>query len=374
MKSKLSWIPFVPLALLGCFLKLGQGLLPEGSILGLSNLALEYLYLGCVALIFVFAVTFTAVDKKIAAYYLPRRNIFAGIVGLVLALLLAADGANELFRNFRSGKVDVLGVVGAVLALLSAIVFIVLGLNYVFRRKEGKQFSLLNVIPALYFGIEMILSFVSFTTISIRLADVSRLICYVFATMFFFNYALMLSLTKAKRAVKNCFVFGLPAVAVMLPYGAYHLAFSFNSESIMDNVQPLELLMLGLFVLCVLIEISVHVKSEEELEFVTDDIPKIDVSKEKVEGFIASNQSEDDNDTEQVQDTSVLESRDTEDFLYQEQAREDEEEEDSEEKKAEAANFLTEVYEDDEDDRPKDYESRLDEIDKLILEINNQAD
>ena len=374
MKSKLSWIPFVPLALLGCFLKIGQGLLPEGSILGLSNLALEYLYLGCVALIFVFAVIFTAVDKKIAAYYLPRRNIFAGIVGLVLALLLAADGANAIFRNFSSGKVDVLGVVGAVLALLSAIVFIVLGLNYVFRRKDGKQFSLLNVIPALYFGIEMILSFVSFTTISIRLADVSRLICYVFATMFFFNYALMLSLTKAKRAVKNCFVFGLPAVAVMLPYGAYHLAFSFSSESIMDNVRPLELLMLGLFVLCVLIEISVHVKSEEELEFVTDDIPEIDVSKEKVEGFIASNQGEDDNDTEQEQDTSVLESRDTEDFLYQEQAREDEEEEDSEEKKAEAANFLTEVYEDDEDDRPKDYESRLDEIDKLILEINNQAD
>lgn len=374
MKSKLSWIPFVPLALLGCFLKIGQGLLPEGSILGLSNLALEYLYLGCVALIFVFAVIFTAVDKKIAAYYLPRRNIFAGIVGLVLALLLAADGANELFRNFSSGKVDVLGVVGAVLALLSAIVFIVLGLNYVFRRKEGKQFSLLNVIPALYFGIEMILSFVSFTTMSIRLADVSRLICYVFATMFFFNYALMLSLTKAKRAVKNCFVFGLPAVAVMLPYGTYHLAFSFNSESIMDNVRPLELLMLGLFVLCVLIEISVHVKSEEELEFVTDDIPEIDISKEKVEGFIASNQGEDDNDTEQEQDTSVLESRDTEDFLYQEQEREDEEEENSEEKKAEAANFLTEIYEDDEDDRPKDYESRLDEIDKLILEINNQAD
>lgn len=374
MKSKLSWIPFVPLALLGCFLKIGQGLLPEGSILGLSNLALEYLYLGCVALIFVFAVIFTAVDKKIAAYYLPRRNIFAGIVGLLLALLLAADGANAIFRNFSSGKVDVLGVVGAVLALLSAIVFIVLGLSYVFRRKEGKQFSLLNVIPALYFGIEMILSFVSFTTMSIRLADVSRLICYVFATMFFFNYALMLSLTKAKRAVKNCFVFGLPAVAVMLPYGAYHLAFSFNSESMMDNVQPLELLMLGLFVLCVLIEISVHVKREEELEFVTDDIPKIDVSKEKVEGFIASNQGEDENDTEQEQDTSVLESRDTEDFLYQEQEREEEEEENSEEKKAEAANFLTEVYEDDEDDRPKDYESRLDEIDKLILEINNQAD
>lgn len=375
MKSKLSWIPFVPLALLACFLKVGQGVLPEGTVLGLSNLVLEYLYLGCVALILILSFIFTLVDKKIAPYYLPHRNYPAGILGLLLAILLAADGANSLFRSFSSGTVNALSIIGAVLALLSAIVFIVLGLNHTFHKKEGKQFSLLNVIPAVFFGIRMIICFVAFTTVSIRLADVSSLICYILATMFFFNYALMLSLTKAKRAVKNCFVFGLSAVAVMIPYGIYHLAFDFNGENIMENAQPLEILLLGLYILCVLIEISAFVRKADEIEFVTDEVPQVDVSKEKVEGFIASNQGEDDNDAEQILDASSVESRDTDDFLYQEQDRTDDEEEESEEKKAEAANFLTEVLDDDEDDgRPKDYESRLDEIDKLIIEINNQSD
>lgn len=376
MKSKLSWIPFVPLAILGCFLKLGQGFLPEGTVFGQSNLVLEYLYLGCAALILIFAFIFTLADKKIASYYLPHRNYPAGIVGLLLALLLAADGANTLFHCFSSGIVDVLGVIGAVLSLLSAIVFIVLGLNHSFRYKEGKQFSLLNVLPALFCGVRMILSFVTFTTISIRLADVSSLICYVLGTMFFYNYALMLSLTKAKRAVKNCFVYGLPAVAVMVPYGIYHLMFAFNSEIIMDNLRPLEITLLGLYILCVMIEISAFVRRQDEIEFVEDEVPQVDISEEKVEGFIASNQGEDDNDTEQEMDDSVLESRDTEGFLYREQEQDDDEPEESEEKRAETANYLTEITEDSEedDDRPKDYESRLDDIDKLIIEINGQSD
>ncbi|MBQ3286026.1 MAG: hypothetical protein IJH40_10370 [Ruminococcus sp.] len=374
MKSKLSWITFIPLALLGCFLKLVQGFLPEGTLLGLSNLILEYLFLGCVALILIFTFIFTLADKKIAAYYLPHCNYPAGIFGLLSAILLAADGANTLFHSFSSGIVDVLSVISAVLALLSAIVFIVLGLNHSFRYKEGKQFSLLNVIPALFCAVRMILCFVTFTTISIRLADVSSLICYLFATLFFYNYALMLSLTKVKRAVKNCFVFGLPAAAVMVPYGIYRLMFAFNSEVILDNIQPLEITMFGLYILCVLIEISIFVRRQDEIEFVTDDVPRVDISDEKVEGFIASNQGEDDNDTEQVMDESVMESRDTDGFLYQEMQLEDEEPEDSEEKKADADSYLTEIAEEDDDQRPKDYEARLDDIDRLILEINEQSD
>ncbi|MBQ3331433.1 MAG: hypothetical protein IJG87_09680 [Ruminococcus sp.] len=376
MKSKLSWIPFIPLALLGAFLKLAQGLFPEGTVMGLSSLALEYLYLGCAALILIFAFVFALADKETASYYLPHRNYPAGIFGLLLALLLAADGANTLFHSFSSGIADVLSIIGAVLALLSAIVFIVLGLNHSFRYKEGKQFSLLNVLPALFCAVRMVLSFVSFTTISIRLADVSLLISYVFATMFFYHYALMLSLTKAKRAVKNCFVYGLPAVAVMIPYGICRLMFAFNSEVIMDNIRSLEITLFGVYILCVLIEITLFVRKQDEIEFVEDDIPRVDLSEEKVEGFIASNQGEDDNDTEQEQDDSVLEARDTEGFLYQELQQEDEEPEDSEEKKAETENFLTEISEenDEDDDRPKDYESRLDDIDRLIIEINGQSD
>ncbi len=374
MKIKLAWIPFVPLFLAAGFLKLAQGFMPDGGLLGLSALQLDYCYLGACALIFLFTLLFAVLDKQIAQYYLPHKNFPAGLIGILLSLLLAADGGFTIFQVFSSGKISVLEILGAVLSLLSAVVFIVLGLNHSFRYKEGKSLSLINVIPAIFCGVRMILSFVQFTTISIRLADVSSLICYVFATLFFFNYAVVLSLIKTKNALKSCFVFGLPAVAAMIPYGIYHLVFRFDSEFILRNAQPLEMLLFGLYILFVLIEITRFVRSKEEITLIEEEeTPVVNVAAEKVEGFIASNTGEDENDS--VEDTSYLENRDTEDFLYENKDQVDDNPEVNEETNNDVENYLTEVQEEPEnDDRPKNYEERLDDIDKLILDITSKTD
>ena len=375
MKTKLSWIPFVPLFLAAGFLKLAQGFMPDGSILGLSALQLDYCYIGACVLIFLFTLLFVLLDKKIAQYYLPHKNFPAGLTGILLSLLLAADGSFTIFQVFSSGNISVLEFLGAVLSLLSAVVFIVLGLNHSFRYKEGKNFTLLNVIPAILCGVRMILCFVQFTTISIRLADVSSLICYVFATLFFFNYAVVLSLIKSKNALKSCFVFGLPAVAALIPYGVYHLAFQFDSELILKNAQPLEMLLFGLYILFVLIEMTVFVRSKEDVTLIEEEeAPVVNVAEEKVEGFIASNTGEDENDS--ADDTSYLENRDTDDFLYQDTSKTGDDPEENDETKNDVENYLTEVQDDsdEEDDRPKNYEERLDEIDKLILDITSKTD
>ena len=372
MKSKLTWIPFVPLFLAAGFFKLAQGFMPEGSIPGLSALQMEYCYLGACVLIFLFAVLFVLLDKKIAKYYLPQKNFPAGIVGILLSLLLAADGGFTVFQIFSSGRISLLETLGAVLSLLSAVVFIILGLNHSFRYKEGKNFSLINAIPAILCGVRMVLSFVQFTTISIRLADVSSLICYMFATLFFFNYAVVLALIKSKNALKSCFIYGFPAVAAMIPYGVYHLVFHFDTEQVLNNAQPLEMLLLGLYILFILIEMTRHVRDKDSVTLVKEEeAPVVNIAEEKVEGFIASNTSEDENDS--IEETSQLENRDTEDYLYLDtQERNDVE---NEETKNDVENYLTEVQEvPEEDDRPKDYESRLDDIDKLILDISSKGD
>ena len=369
MKSKLSWIPFVPLALIALFLKLAQGFMPDGSLLGLSALQLDYCYIGVCVLIFLFTLLFVLLDKKIAAYYLPRKNYSAGLVGIILSLLLAADGGYSLFSIFSSGKVSVLEVMGAVLSLLSAVVFFVLGLNHSFRYKEGKQFSLINVLPAVMCAVRMILCFVKFTTISIRLADVSSLICYVFATMFFFNYAVVLSLIKTKNALKYCFLFGLPAAASLVPYGLYHLIFQFDSEFIINNAQPLEMLLFGLYILSILLEISIFIRDKDSVTVIAEDTAVPVISEEKVQGFIASNSDEDEND--QIVDPTYLEKSDTEGYLYQDTKTVNEEDP---EVQTDTDNYLTEVVEDSDDDRPKDYEDRLDDIDKLILDISKLQD
>lgn len=375
MKTKLSWIPFVPLFLVACFLKLAQGFMPDGSILGLSALQLEYCYIGACVLIFLFALLFVLLDKKIAQYYLPHKNIPAGLVGILLCLLLAADGGFTVFQVLSSGRISVLELLGAVLSLLSAVVFIILGLNHSFRYKEGKNLSLVNVIPAILCGVRMILSFVQFTTISIRLADVSSLICYVFATLFFFNYAVVQSLIKSKNALKNCFIFGLPAIAALIPYGIYHLVFRFDSEFIIKNAQPLEMLLFGLYILFVLIEITRNVLSKEEVTLIEEEeTPVVNVAEEKVEGFIATNDSEDENDI--AEDTAYLEKSDTSDYLYRDTQQVNEDPEDNDETHNDVENYLTEVQDvsDENDDRPKNYEERLDEIDKLILDISSKTD
>lgn len=375
MKSKLSWIPFIPLFLAATFFKLAQGFSAEGSFLGLSAIQLDYCYIGACVLIFLFTLLFVALDKKTAQYYLPHKNFPAGLVGILLSVLLAADGGFTIFQVFSSGKISLLDILGAVLSLLSAVVFIILGLNHSFRYKEGKNFSLINVIPALLCGVRMILSFVQFTTISIRLADVSMLICYVFATLFFFNYAVVLALIKSKNALKSCFVFGFPAVAALIPYGVYQLVFRFDSEQVFKNAQPLEMLLFGLYILFILIEITAFVRDKDSVTLIEEEeAPVVNIAEEKVQGFIASNTSEDENDS--VDDTSQLENRDTEDFLYQDTRESSDTEEENEETKNDVENYLTEIQDlsDAEDDRPKNYEERLDEIDKLILDISSKGD
>lgn len=374
MRSKLSWIPFILLLPAACFLKLATSLMPDG-LFGLNALQLDYAYLGCVALMFLFALFFCLIDRRIAAYYIPHRNIFAGLIALVSALLLAADGAGVLIRVFSAGENDVLTIIGAVLSLINAIVFIALGLGHMVRRGDEKKLSLVYALPAVMFAVRLILSFVSFTTISIRLADVSRLVCYVFTLMFFFYFAVVLSMTKTKNAVKMCMIFGFPAVAALIPYGVYRLMFGFDTQMMLQNAEPAELLLFGVYIFAILIEISMFVTDKDSVEPVLEEEEQPDLSEKKVEGFIANNITEDENDA--ASDDTFISLSDTEGFLYQETDNAANADED-ETLKNDVEGYLTEIYDEDspdpEDNRPKNYEDQLDNVDKLILEIAEKSD
>ena len=369
MKSKISWAAFIPLTLAACFCKFARFILPEGAVFGLNNLQMDYCFIAAVALIFLFSLLFCLIDNRISPYYLPHRNIPAGIIGLATALILAGEGADRIIRSFSSGSIEVLKIIDSILLVLSAIVFIVLGLNHSLRNKGAKRFAIFNIMPALLFAERMIACFVSFTTISIRLADVPKLACYVFATLFFFNYAVALSLTKAKNAVKSCFIFGFPAAASMLVYGIIKLIFEPDTAAIVNNAEPLEMALIGAYILAFLIELTIYVPDKDSVVIVEDDAAD-DAPKGNVEGFVVGTN----NDAQQDAETpsSYLTTADTSDFLYQET---------EEVESGEGVNpndtegYLTSATNEDElDDRPADYESKLDRIDKLILEISEKSD
>ena len=391
MRSKLSWITFIPLLLAAGFLRAARWIFPEGTIFNLSNLVLDYIFLGAVVLVFLFTALFCLIDKRICVYYLPHRNFAALIFGIIIAFAFAADGAVSLIGIISTHQVDVLELIESILLIISGIVFVVLALTHCIKGRKDNNLSLLSIFPALLCAVRMIIIFVSFTTISLKLADVASLICYVFATLFFFNYAVTLSHIKAKRAVKSCMIFGFPAVAALLPYGAVKLIFSFDSAELVNNLDGAEAVLIGLYILSFLIELTAFARDKdsvrivfEEDEPIVDDIPEADVEDD---GFVV-----DPEDKEAELDTSeFLGNMDTSDYLYRDtQANDDNSiygtygtygtygaygnygNYDNEE----ADSYLTHYddIEPDEDDRPQDYTSRLDEIDKLILEISEKSD
>ena len=375
MISKRSWILFIPLTLAAVFLKLAQTILPDNSILGLSDLKLDYAVVGCVALIFVFSLIMCLCDRKISKYYLPHRNIPAGIIGILCALVMAADGADSVYGVISADKIDILAMIEAILLIFAAVVFVVMGLNHSFVNKSKKTFGLLYIAPALLCAVRLIRCFVEFTTISMYTADVVRLFCYIFATMFFFNYAVALSLTEAKNAVKSCFIYGFPAAAAMIAYSAGNLYANFDTENIMHNAHYVEIALMGLYILAFVIELTIFVKDKDHVIIEDeDDVDYKDLHDDDIsdkDDFVVTGM--DDEERTDTPASSYISTADTSDFLYLESHNE-EKRESSYYKAAEndVGDYITEetLSEYDKIGKEKSYADQLDEIDKLILEIS----
>jgi len=379
MTSKLSWIFFVPFMAAAIFLTLAETVLPDGAILGLNDTMLSYAAIGCVLIIFVFTLIFCLVDRRISPYYLPHRNFPAGIFGILLAAVFAADGANRVYHIFSSGAIEILALVEAILLMLASIVFIVLGLTHSFRNRDNKHMALINVVPALLFAIRLVRCFVTFTTISIITADVPLLFCYVFATMFFFNYAVAISLTEAKNAVKSCFIYGFPAAAMLLAYGVNTAYQGFDTTDVFSNAGMLEMLLTALYIIAFLLEMTIFIKDRDHVVINGDDGEYEELKAEDtevVDDFVVTGMEDDDRlDTPA---SSYLTQADTTDFLYTEQRTEhDDEPASSYLTKADTEGYITEESvspNDVPDPERAGYTDRLDEIDRLILEISGDIE
>ncbi len=277
MTSKLSWITFIPFALAAIAIKVIQlfYLGPDGTFYGFNSLMLSYLVIACAVVVMLFAVVFCLIDRKTAQVYLINKNFAAGIFGLLLAVSLACDGANRAFYSFRNIGIDFFEIADIILTLLCAIVFVVLGLNHFVGNGGVKGLSVFYLVPALWSALRLVECFLSFTTVSIAVTDVSPLVCYVFATLFLFNYATIVALMKGKGPVRASFIYGMPAVTMLLSYGAYSLVnslrFGLATFNVFSQLPSMEITLLGLYILAFIIEMSIFVKRKDEIEIVEEE-------------------------------------------------------------------------------------------------------
>ncbi|MBQ8859821.1 MAG: hypothetical protein IJ015_00615 [Ruminococcus sp.] len=285
MTSKLSWITFVPLTLAAIAIKIIQVFFlgPDGTFYGFNSLMLSYLAIACAVLILLFSVIFCLIDRKTAPVYAINRNVFCGIFGILMAVCMACEGANRAFLLMRSMSGEVFDIIDIVFTVICAIVFVVLALNHFVGNGGVKGLSAFYLVPALWSAFRLVNCFLSFTTVSIAVTDVTILACYVFTTLFLFNYAMIVSLIKGKSPVKSAFIYGLPAVTLLLSYCVYDFLFSYMFKSasfnLFMNLPVFEMLFMALYILSFVIELSACVKSKEEIDIIEDE----DVEYEDVE-------------------------------------------------------------------------------------------
>ncbi len=276
MTSKLSWIAFVPFTLAAIAIKIIQIFFmgEDGTFYGFSNLTLSYLAIGCAVAVLLFAVIFCLCDRKTAPVYLINRNIICGSFGILLAVCMACEAANRAFFAMRTMSIDKFEIVDIVMTVLCAVVFVVLGLNHFVGNGGVKGLAVFYLVPALWSAFRLVNCFLAFTTVSIAVSDVTILACYILTTLFLFNYAMVIALMKGKSPVKSVFIYGLPAVTILLSYSVYELSsavvFLDRSFDIFSNLQSVELLLLAIYILSFILELSSYVKRKDEIEFIEE--------------------------------------------------------------------------------------------------------
>lgn len=393
MTSKLSWIFFIPLALLATATKICQAIFitdATPTFLGLTSIELSYVAIACVVAILIFSLIFCLIDRKTAPYYNMKRNLVTGIFGALIAITFAFDGANRLFGIFETGNIDVLVLIDALLTLFTAVVFVVLALSHLLGNNVSSGLAIFYIVPAIWSGFRLVITFLKFTAVSVTISDVSILAVYILLTLFLFNYAALISFINMRSPVKANFIYGFPTAAMLIAYGANAFCtLSVNGVKfeLLENVETIELTFLGFYIITFLVELTVRSLNKEEVKLIKpeDEEPKkIKEEKKLPEKTGRRNIDEDevvvtgvDPDFGEAPTHSYLETADTSDYLVD--AIDDETDEESTDEShfdKESEDFITKANHDysseTTDESDNEYNERMDAIDKLILEISEE--
>lgn len=393
MTSKLSWVAFVPFAIAAVAIKIAQVLFitdATPTFMGLNSLELSYVAIGCVVAILLLSFILCITDKKIAPYYTMKRNIITGLFGALIAVMFAYDGANRLFSAFEVPNIDVMFVVDSILTLCTAIVFVVLCLSHIIGTNVSKGLSLFYLLPAIWSGFRLVSTFMKFTTVSIAVSDVSILAVYILLTLFLFNFASLIAFINSKSPIKATFVYGFSAAAMLIAYSAnavYTLVYSGVRFEILQNAETIEIALLGLYILTFLVELSIRSVKKDEVDIIypenddkNDDSKKKDKKKKKDKDdepeFVMTKESKSDDNTN-IGDTKMFTPISDKDLAKDTKTSDngvknkesslviDEEDEDY-------INMSNSVASQIPVESTGVFDTRMDEIDKLIFEISEE--
>lgn len=271
MKSKLSWIPFIPLTITAVVMVIMQFF-----SIGFSaddNVA-YYIALGAILLMFAINIVFTAIDKETSPAYILNRNVPAAIFAIFTAAMIASKSALTLILSLQSRTFDLFILALTLFGMLTAVCFVIIALSHMQGRNFLPRMGILFLSMPIWGGLVLINEFLGNRTVSVYTLNPLKLFCYAFAMIYLFKLSMVISTIKGKNPVKSMFLYGFPLAAIGICYGVYNiLTIAVNGIDYSENVIAFAYFCLGIYIILFNAEITKNcfTKEEQILKYDLDD-------------------------------------------------------------------------------------------------------
>lgn len=285
MKIKNALIPFIPITLAMIAFKLASlfGLDSDGLFLGMSGMTITYIVIGLTLLLFLVCIVMNIFDRKTAQVYNVKKNPIAGVLAILSGLAVAASSMFSVVSNQSETEYYVMTLITAALSVPAALAMIMMSKVHFVGKSTASSVSLLYVFPSLWGCSELVTEFLSATKVSISATDMTSLFCFIFLTLYLFSHSMIVSKIKGRHPVKACFIYGLPAAAVSITFGIYEILYASRAVENLGLSTILvgaELLILGLYAMTFLVELSRNSLTKDEIE-ILDGMPNDEDPKEE---------------------------------------------------------------------------------------------
>lgn len=299
MKTKLCWIPFIPITLLMIFLKYMETTLSQdATFIGLDIVGIRYTVIALAPVLLILCGLISLFDKKTSPFYTVSKNIGAALFSFVAAVAIMFKSVMSIMNIVSSGDIVIIELVTSIVGIVAGIAILFMATCHLSGKNYTSNLGVLMLFPALWSAFELIIVFLSYTTVSVLSKDMLDLVCFALMALFLFTAAMILGSMEGKNPVKRCFIFGMPAVAVTFAYAVYHVVSYINNEAydLNDIANTVAIFAIGAYALCFLIELTIKANKKDDVVLINEkeDVDEYEqlTIREEVDYLIGENSEE----------------------------------------------------------------------------------
>ncbi len=261
MRSKLCWIPFIPLTLASVTLKALQIF----SVIPLSENTVSYYSIFAALIMFALCIVFVAIDKETSEAYLLSRNIPAAVFSMFAAALVASKTSLNTILSLQSNALDPFKLISAIFGMLTSVCLVVIALAHIQGRNFLPRMGVLFLSMPVWGGLMLIGEFLENRTVSVNTINPIMLFAYAFAMIFMFKLSMVIATVDGRNPVKAIYLYGMPLACIGFTLGVGGIcSIIVNGLDYSENILQFAFLALALYAVSLCMEINKNARKKKE--------------------------------------------------------------------------------------------------------------